>query len=393
MAIDRPDFDGLNEADLQSLVEAGAAEGHRLEYKREPYGAGDDAKREFLKDLSSFANSFGGHLIIGIEEKDGSAAELVGFAAADLDEIKQRLESLARDAIEPRIVGIRIKGVPLSGGGAALVLRVPQSWNPAHRVNLKGLNKYFVRNSSGAHEASVEELRNLFTKAASFEDRVLSFREQRVVEIVAGKGAIPLRGAGRLIVHLVPLSAFGVGTSVDLNTVHEAQGSFAPFGSGGWTPRFNLHGFANTRDDEDHPSYTQIFRNGIVEAAIGNILRDRDGKGFLPSGVTPRYLLEQVPTYVTSMTKIGLSAPIIILTAFEGLSGAFLWVNERYYPSRLVQSFPLTNPMLMPDVILSDLVSKERDRSLLRPILDALWNAAGYAKCFDMADDGTWRSQ
>lgn len=393
MAIDRADFDALNETDLRSLVDAGASEGHRLEFKRDPYGSSDDAKKEFLKDVSSFANSVGGHLIMGILEKDGAAAELVGFPAAEFDEIKQRLESLVRDAIEPRIVGIRIIGVPLSAGGMALVLRIPQSWNPAHRVNLKGWNRYFVRNSSGAHEASVEELRNLFTRAASIEDPISAFRQQRVDEIAAGNCAVPLGGGGRLIVHLIPLSAFGAGSRVDLNAVHEAQGAFSPFGWGGWTPRYNLLGFANTRSDDDNPSYTQVFRNGIVEAALGSILKKHNGETFLPSGVTPKYLVEKIPSYLSGMMKIGLSTPIIILTTFEGLAGAFLWLNERYYPSGRTQSFPPTKLMLMPDVVLSDSVSTDQDRSLLRPILDALWNAAGYPKCFDMADDGAWRSQ
>jgi hypothetical protein len=49
------DPDHIAERDLQSLVENGVAEGILFDYKGELYGASDSEKREFLKDVSSFA--------------------------------------------------------------------------------------------------------------------------------------------------------------------------------------------------------------------------------------------------------------------------------------------------------------------------------------------------
>ena len=71
MSITRIDFDRLSETDLRSLQENGVAEGIQLDYKRELYGNSDADKREFLKDVSSFANTAGGHIIIGVTEEDG----------------------------------------------------------------------------------------------------------------------------------------------------------------------------------------------------------------------------------------------------------------------------------------------------------------------------------
>ena len=69
MTIDRGEFDSLSQSDLEELTEAQVPEGLRLEYKRELYGNSDSDKREFLKDVTALANSHGGHLILGIEEK------------------------------------------------------------------------------------------------------------------------------------------------------------------------------------------------------------------------------------------------------------------------------------------------------------------------------------
>ena len=71
MALNRTDFENLSEPDLQSLVETQADEGIFRDYKREPYGRSDADKKEFLKDASSFANSAGGHIVIGVAENGG----------------------------------------------------------------------------------------------------------------------------------------------------------------------------------------------------------------------------------------------------------------------------------------------------------------------------------
>jgi predicted HTH transcriptional regulator len=47
------------------LCENEVSEGILIDYKRDLYEHTPDGKREFLKDVSSFANSAGGHIIIG----------------------------------------------------------------------------------------------------------------------------------------------------------------------------------------------------------------------------------------------------------------------------------------------------------------------------------------
>ncbi len=57
----------LDEAQLRSFLEKRIPEGHHLDYKKE-LGRGIDAKREFLKDITAFANANGGDIIIGADE-------------------------------------------------------------------------------------------------------------------------------------------------------------------------------------------------------------------------------------------------------------------------------------------------------------------------------------
>ncbi len=71
MALERLDFENINEADLTELLTAQVPEGLRIEYKQALYGNSDADRKELLKDVSAFANAQGGHLIIGVEENGG----------------------------------------------------------------------------------------------------------------------------------------------------------------------------------------------------------------------------------------------------------------------------------------------------------------------------------
>jgi predicted HTH transcriptional regulator len=101
-------------------------EGLGLEYKSELYDSSDRGKNEFLKDVSSFANVATGDIIIGMTEDDGLPTGLPGVAA-DLDSEILRLTNLLRDRIEPRILGVGMRRIPLSNGLHALLINWARS--------------------------------------------------------------------------------------------------------------------------------------------------------------------------------------------------------------------------------------------------------------------------
>lgn len=204
MSLSRTNFNDLCEGDLRALVDAGLPEGVFVDYKRDAYGRADADVKEFLKDLSSFANTAGGHLIIGMDEAGGVPTKITALTTTDPDEELQRLENLARDGIEPRIAGLRVGAVSISSGGYVIILRIPKSWNPPHRVSARNTNRIYGRNSAGAYEFSIDELRVVFTSAASALDRVRAFRAERLAKIDSGEAIVPLaQDNGRLVLHLV----------------------------------------------------------------------------------------------------------------------------------------------------------------------------------------------
>lgn len=116
MPLSHKPFANLAESDLLALINGQVPEGRTIDYKRDALGRSDGDKKEFLADVSSFANSGGGFLIFGMDEANGIATALIGIDVADIDTEIRRLDELIRDGLEPTILGLEIRGVSLDNG-------------------------------------------------------------------------------------------------------------------------------------------------------------------------------------------------------------------------------------------------------------------------------------
>jgi hypothetical protein len=390
MSLSSLNFDGISETDLVEQISAGVPEGILVDYKREMYGRSDIDVKEFLKDVSSFANTAGGHLIIGVDEVGGTPTGISPLTG-DADQDLQRLENLARDGVEPRISGLRMRSLPVSGGHA-IILRIPKSWNPPHRVSARNTNRIYGRNSAGAYEFSIEELRVIFTSAASSLDRVRLFRAERLAKIDSGEAIAPLvQNRGRLVVHLVPASSFGLDNQIDLAKAQTIQQLLKPLASMGYSPRINFDGFSNLSHGTDGKclSYTQVFRSGAIEAVKVRVVSDLDeGNLWIPTLDFDRWIFEQLPQYLTALQQLDVPPPIVLMITLQGVRGARLGVYPR--PSEDLPKID-RDVLELPEVIIERYGTDESYQRAARPAFDALWNTGGYSrsKHFDAA--GKWK--
>jgi hypothetical protein len=129
-------LDAIRERDLLRLFEAGAAVSVYIDYKQRTFGGSEGEHAEFLADVSSFANTAGGDIVVGMAEAKGVPHAFVPFAG-DADKETRRLEEIARSGLEPRIRNLRVRAVPLSAGGHVLIIRVPRSYVPPHQQMLR----------------------------------------------------------------------------------------------------------------------------------------------------------------------------------------------------------------------------------------------------------------
>ena len=385
MSIERFDFDSIAENDLQELVDAQVPEGLKIEFKLTNYGNSDADKRELLKDVSALANSHGGHLVLGIEESEGYAFKLVGMEI-DPDTEILRMEQILRSAIEPPIPGIRIRSITLISGRKVLLLRIPRSWYPPHRITSQGINKFFIRHSAGVHEPSVEELRTLFNQSESVLEKAQRFRDERLLLVCNGDGSRPLEAEGRFFLHIVPAAAFSGMVQLDVEQIYSKYTNFIPIGYDGVLRRYNYYGFINEWDLDKNFGYTQIFRNGCLEAAKANIVRQIDNRLVIPGLGLETDLFKRLDSYFCGLRDIGVPTPLIIMLTFEGVQGAEYAVFDRSD-----YQFPLPESVLkLPVCILEEYgTDLDRHRAVL-PAFNALWNAIGYPRAKFFNEEGRW---
>jgi hypothetical protein len=390
MALSNLAFENISENDLNEQISTGVPEGVLVDYKRDMYGRNDAETKEFLKDVSSFANTAGGHLVIGIDEESGIPTKIAALAG-DADQDLQRLENLARDGIEPRISGLRIKSVPISAGGYVLVLRIPKSWNPPHRVSARNTNRIYGRNSAGAYEFSIEELRVVFTASANLLDRVRAFRAERLARIEAGDAIAPLaQNCGRLVVHLVPISAFGLSSQIDPARAYKEQELLQPMGGMGYSPRINFDGFSNLYHGADGKcwSYTQVFRNSAVEAVKVRVVSDlQAGQLWIPTLDFDRWVLDRLPNYLSALQRLEISPPVVVMITLQGVRGARLGVA----PETFDESPSIDRDVLeLPECVIEQYGTAIDYQRAVRPAFDALWNTGGFFKSNHFDSAGNW---
>lgn len=387
MSLERPDFDNLAEADLAELLAIKVPESIRLDYKRDMYGSTDSEKREALKDISSFANTAGGHLVIGVTEAAGVPSAIDGVTCDDPDAVLTRINQLAINGLEPRIEGLRVRSVPLGNGNHCFVVRVPRSWNSPHRVISQNSNRFWVRNTSGAHEANVSELRTLFTLGADAATQARRFRDQRIESIISGQGSRPLVGEGRLILHLIPLAGVAGSLQIDVGDASRNQDRFRPIGSLGFSPRYNIDGFINEWAGEANYGYTQIFRNGSLEATKASIVKMPQGLRTIAASPFQRDLLSALPELITGLRDIGVPMPIMVFVTLHGVKGVIYKIRANPdEPEPQIDS----DLIRLPDCIIHGYGTADDYKAAVKPAFDALWNAAGepYARSF--LPNGKW---
>jgi hypothetical protein len=386
LTISRLNFADVDAADVQSLVTTGVPEGKLIEYKRETYGGKDEDVKEFLKDISSFANSGGGHLLIGVEETGGVASGISPLTS-DIDKEIARLENMARDGIEPRIQA-QFRAIEVAGG-SVVAIRIAPSWSPPHRVSARRTNRIYVRGSSGAYEASMDELRNLFTSAASARAAAIQFRSERLAAIEQGDTPVKLTSEpSRIVLHLAPLSAFGgAPNTANLVAAQSLSHKLRPLRAMSYTPTVNFDGFLVYRGGNDCFGYTQLYRDGRIEAVKVGALAS-DGSKRIPSGAIESSVMNEFPGYVEALASLGFTPPYFVALTLQNVGGSTL-STSRYGDD---DHIPLRQKDLkLPVSILEMVGSPEQAQAALRPAFDALWNSAGQTHCPNFTPEGSWR--
>jgi hypothetical protein len=391
MSLSNKPLDSIEESDLQALVDNKVSEGKTIEYKESLPLNDYESKKDFLADVSSFANAAGGHLIYGIKEESGEPIELCGLQNNNADDEILRLENLIRDSIEPRIPGVSMRAVPLQTVGVAIIIRIPKSWALPHVVRFQKHWRFYSRNSAGKYPLDVSELRAAFALSETTAERVRNFRAERLSMIVAGETPVSLAEVPKIVLHIIPFGAFDPAVRFDMVFGDRLLGSLLPMRADeGFNPRHNFDGFltyAWSSQSTPAYSYVQVFRSGSVEAVEASILRLYEDERTIPSGYFEKELLQALRRYLFAQKQLGVEPPLFVMLSLLGVSGYTMGVKSTSFAWG--HAHPIDrDALLVPEIVVESFDCDPAEA--MRPIFDAVWNAAGWPRSMNYDETGKW---
>ncbi|MBV5266469.1 ATP-binding protein [Pinisolibacter sp. B13] len=374
------EFDEISLRDIQALVDEGIPEGRQLEFKRDHYGRKDDDRREFAADVSAIANARGGYLLIGVDERNGIASSVCGVEAPDPDGLVRAISEAIRASLEPPLIEFRVKWVSIEAARGVVVIKITRSWSAPHRVTVAKDYRFFVRDENGKHPMSVEELRRAFLFASEVEERIRRFRIERLGTLTVNEGPLSVgkEGEARLIMHVVPRTAFTDGIQLSFD---ERGGSMWPWplgGGSGANSMYSLDGLISYSGPEERfetvRAFSALFRNGIAEAVAGVRVGNKDGQRNISLTGIEQEVIRGLCQILGEYKRRSIPAPYTVFLSLVGVRGVSApideWRGGIAYPHR-------SDSIMLPELAIDAAGAENAPEIELRPLFDLMWNAFG----------------
>ena len=385
--------------DVKSLINNSVCENKNLDYKKELHLDTDAEKKEFLADISSFANSTGGDIIFGIEEDDVDKIpiNITGIPYDNEDKMIRRLEDFIRQSIQPVILNIEYQIIRIDEQSCILIIRIPQSLIAPHRVEFKGHNKFFTRNNKGKYQMDVSELRSAFNSGLDLNKRIENYKNDRYFELIANKYGKLQDDLPIFVLHYIPLSAFSNSNpnNFSLSNIKEQMNNASSKTLTGSTyeKKITIDGIVIEYKTQSSSSTAKYKTNGIIEKTTTDFFK----KDYTNISISPpkkcnliqggriiECLIDDYEEVKRYYDKMNINGPFVISCSI--LNGAEYTIPVRDW-------FDILN-VIDRDILYLDNIFidnfEESAESVLMPIFNSLWNACGYERCRAYDNEGNY---
>ncbi|WP_333837472.1 AlbA family DNA-binding domain-containing protein [Novosphingobium sp.] len=352
---------------IEALVTFQRSESRTLDFK-EAFPAGDHkGVRDFLADVTAFANTDGGDIVVGVrEDKNGTAAEVIGIARDGLDQELRRIDDQLRALVDPRVPQFTVRELGRPDGRVVLVMRVGASLIAPHRVAHDKSSRFYRRANRSNFEMSTAEIRQAFAASQDFPKRVRELHH-KAVEAITGKD-MPTRLLDRpaLILTVAPLSVLREARDI---AVSRDYAVLPPDPMGGIHYRVGLDGLIVLVDVDEKQgarAWSVNHRLGYVDLAW-TIGREADGK----KTVYPKTVVDHLPgaarSTIARLRHYGIEGPWIAMATLKGIKD---------YRMILGDGYPV-GPAWQDSAYLGEVVDDVMAEDALLPLINGFWRLFG----------------
>jgi len=377
---------------ILALVANGEPESTTLDFKRELPGKQDKDRKDFLSDVVALANTHGGQIVYGIDEVGSHADVLTPISGVTPEVARQRLNEMIHRGIEPTLRGVTFETIEVDGG-FVLVLTVDQQIGAGpFRTNYDGSQRFTYREGTQNFPMPYSLIRNAFGVRASAVERLDSWRDRRLGDLgikIAGRA---MKKGPWLVLHVLPVSSFIDPASISPRAFYKDT---FQFGGNSAFHRYNLDGlvFFNAPNEFDSSKYVQFFRNGVAESGRElqrSISAEKNGADCLDLTALAFDLRAMLGGVSSKLSAVGIAGEsYFCLSILNGENWDMVHAVGHGFEDRLPSRIP-SKAVILPPVV-DDLPTTQIDTdTVLRSILDTVWQMAGVDSCPYFSGDGLW---
>ena len=216
----------------------------------------------------------------------------------------------------------------------------------------------------------------------------LALRDDRLAKMDSAELPVTLFDAPRAILHIVPASAFEPGSHVDVPRLDTLAPRNGPLGEE-MESVFNFDGFCQrvAGQDDTTLSYVQVFRGGAVEIVHVDLLTSDEEESVVETARFERTLLASARRWIGIQKELGAKVPVFLMLSLQKVRDLALDGDEKAVGGEAAHPFD-RDELIVPEAVLSSF--DEEVAVALKPVFDAVWNAAGYAQSKNFSRDGEW---
>lgn len=397
MAFEGKELSNITIGDIQFLIDNQIVEDVSIEYKSQCWKSNDSGTHELLKDISSFANAMGGHIVLGVEEdkqSDGVPKNIVGISDADKE--IQRIMNVCLASIHEKIIGLDAVAIPYGANKHVVVIRIPRSNRVPHMIIFKHLYQCWRRHLRQKNVMSIDEIRDACIKVENIRRDLEGFIEERKAKVIEQSKGTPM-----LYVSATPLRVkddiidiFDAGLNKLLQNPPKTRTSGGvnvdccdSYG-GGWRP--TLYGIKGERIGWRS---MEILRNGHIEFLASEMVHeDKYKRGeLIYQLLIDLWIVEYLVNFMMFLKKFyiyfSLFEPTVLCVALLNIKGIGLhecgvpqFIPHSNAPSIWTEENLILPPMQIPSV--------DDPHKTARVFADRIWNAFGFEKAYFFDENG-----
>lgn len=364
--IERP-LDQITLDDIEALVRFQRSESRTLDFKEAFPSGGHKGVRDFLADVTAFANTDGGDIIIGVrEDKNGVAAEVVGIDPNGLDQELRRIDDQLRSLVDPSVPSFKVRELQQPDGNSVLVMRVGASLIAPHRVAYDKSSRFYRRANRSNFEMNTAEIRQAFAASRDYPDRIRDLHQKAVAAIQGSDMPTRIVAGPTLIVTVAPLSVLREARDIRVTRDYAV---LPPHTISSIRNVVGLEGLIVLVDPDPVQgarSWSVNHRLGYVDLAwaIGSKTHGRDL-------VHPKRVVHGLPGTVTSaiarLRMHGIEGPWIVMATLEAVGGFEMVLGDGY---------PV-GPAWRNSAYLGEVVDDTMDEQAVQPLVESFWRLFG----------------